>query len=143
MKWESRFTLGLNPAKNSDYIKKYFKQKLCKIKFSKKKKVNRCIFLSTPEMELEGSDDLHFWNITMHWMKKVHFGVERCKKYELCWKMLQAKVAQNLQKTQRTHIVYHSQEWSWGALKICCFWNIIMHWMKKVHLRAEHCKNTN
>ncbi len=36
MKWESRFTLGLNAAKNTDYIKKHFKEKLLKMKFPTK-----------------------------------------------------------------------------------------------------------
>ncbi len=34
LEWKSRFTLGLNTAKNIDYIEKLFKQKLRKIKFS-------------------------------------------------------------------------------------------------------------
>ncbi len=32
-----KFTLRLNTAKNTDYIEKCFKQKLCRIKFPKKK----------------------------------------------------------------------------------------------------------
>ncbi len=33
---KSRFTSRLNMAKNTDYIKKWFKQKFCKIKFPTK-----------------------------------------------------------------------------------------------------------
>ncbi len=36
LEWESRFTLGLNTVKNTDYIKNCLKQKLCRIKFPKK-----------------------------------------------------------------------------------------------------------
>ncbi len=32
LEWESRFTSRLNAAKNSNYIEKYFKQKLSKNK---------------------------------------------------------------------------------------------------------------
>ncbi len=35
-KWEIRFALWLNAVKNSDYMKNCFKQKLSRIKFSKK-----------------------------------------------------------------------------------------------------------
>ncbi len=31
--WESKFTLGLNTTKNINYIEKWFKEKLCRIKF--------------------------------------------------------------------------------------------------------------
>ncbi len=36
LEWETRFTLGLNTAKNNDYIKKCLKQKLFGMKFPKK-----------------------------------------------------------------------------------------------------------
>ncbi len=46
LEWESRFTLGLNAAKNVDYIEKWFKQKLRKIKFPTKNSViQRFVFL--------------------------------------------------------------------------------------------------
>ncbi len=38
LEWESRFTLGLNGAKNTHYINKSFKQKLFRIKFPRPKK---------------------------------------------------------------------------------------------------------
>ncbi len=36
VEWENRFTLGLNTAKNTDYIERWFKRKLRKIKFPTK-----------------------------------------------------------------------------------------------------------
>ncbi len=42
---ESRFTLGLNMAKNINYIKKHFKQKLLRNKFPTKKSVAVRVYL--------------------------------------------------------------------------------------------------
>ncbi len=42
---EIRFTLGLNAAKNTNYMMKNFKLKLLKIKFSKKKFVDAYVYL--------------------------------------------------------------------------------------------------
>ncbi len=61
LEWECGFTLGLNAATNTDYIKKCFEQKLFRIKFSRKKFPVR-ISQSLPEVELWGSQDCHFWN---------------------------------------------------------------------------------
>ncbi len=44
-KWESRFTLGLNAAKNIDYNEKWFKQKSRKIKFLTKNSVEAYLYL--------------------------------------------------------------------------------------------------
>ncbi len=43
---ESRFTLGLNAAKNNDYIGKSFKQKFCKITSPTKSSVDAHFYLS-------------------------------------------------------------------------------------------------
>ncbi len=72
--WEEMYLIdmiGLNATKNTHCMKKYLRQKLCKIKFPKKN------------------------NIIMHWNEKVPFRAERCKKYRLYRKMLQIKVAWN------------------------------------------------
>ncbi len=45
MKRESKFILGLNTAKNNDYIEKCFKQKLYGIKFSTGKSVGANVYL--------------------------------------------------------------------------------------------------
>ncbi len=58
LKWESRFTLGLNAARNTDYIKQCFKQKLFKIKFPKKTHGRIPLFI--PGVKLGGSKDYHF-----------------------------------------------------------------------------------
>ncbi len=51
-----KFTLGLSTAKNTDHIEKCFKQKLRRIKFPKKKFVERASE-STPEVAQEGFKD--------------------------------------------------------------------------------------
>ncbi len=45
-KWESRFTLALNAAKNIDYTEKCFKQKLSTIKFAANNSVYTYLYLS-------------------------------------------------------------------------------------------------
>ncbi len=57
-----KFTLGLNAAKNTDYIKKYFKKTLHRIKFNTKN-LEKVYSLSLPGMELENSRNLFFFNI--------------------------------------------------------------------------------
>ncbi len=45
LEWKTRFTLGLNTAKNNDYIVKCFEQKLFGIKFPKKQSVDSYLYL--------------------------------------------------------------------------------------------------
>ncbi len=45
LEWESRLILRLNAAKNIDYIEKWFKQKLRKIKFPTKNSVEAYAYL--------------------------------------------------------------------------------------------------
>ncbi len=45
LEWESKFTLGLNAATNTDYIKKCFQQKLFRIKFPRKNLVDAYLYL--------------------------------------------------------------------------------------------------
>ncbi len=52
-----KFTLGLEAAKNTDYIKKYFKQKLRRIKFPKKNSADAYFYLPQ-ELEPEGFKEL-------------------------------------------------------------------------------------
>ncbi len=40
-----KFTLELNAAENNDYIEKFFKQKLCRIKFPTKNSMNAFVYL--------------------------------------------------------------------------------------------------
>ncbi len=44
-KWESRFTVVMNAAKNKDYIKQFFKQKLLRIKFPIKNSMDAYLYL--------------------------------------------------------------------------------------------------
>ncbi len=48
---ESRFTLGLNAAKNTDYIKKCLKLKLFRIKFPTKNLSGTYIYLSQEQSQ--------------------------------------------------------------------------------------------
>ncbi len=41
-----KFTLGLNTARNTDYIEKCFEQKLRKIKFPKKNSLDTYLYLA-------------------------------------------------------------------------------------------------
>ncbi len=45
LEWESRFTLGPKAAKNIDYIEKWFKWKLRKIKFPSENLVEAYVYL--------------------------------------------------------------------------------------------------
>ncbi len=45
LKWESRFTLKLKAAINTDYIKEFFKRKLLRIKFPAKNSVDAYYYL--------------------------------------------------------------------------------------------------
>ncbi len=45
LKWKSRFTVELNAAENTSYIKKYFKYKLLNMKFPTKKSAGACVYL--------------------------------------------------------------------------------------------------
>ncbi len=45
LEWESTFTLGLNAAKSTNYIEKWFKLRLFKIKFSTKNSVETYLYL--------------------------------------------------------------------------------------------------
>ncbi len=58
LEWESRFTFGLNAAKNTDYIKISFKQKVFRIKFPTKISVDAYLYL--PQ---EGARDNPFSNL--------------------------------------------------------------------------------
>ncbi len=66
LEWESKFTLELNTANNTNYIKKCFKQKLFRIKLLKTKKITSPISLSPPEIELRDPKYCHFRNIKMY-----------------------------------------------------------------------------
>ncbi len=90
---------------------------------------------STPGLELGGSKDLLFWNITMYWNKKVYFKDEHCKKYWIYQKMLQTKVESCaelnfLRKTPWKHISIYSRTGGRGLQRFdVCIWNrtILLH----------------
>ncbi len=71
-KWECRFTLTLNTAKNIDYIEKCFKQKLSIIKFIAKNKWTLIsIFLRSGATGLQKF--AVFYIIIMHWNGRETF----------------------------------------------------------------------
>ncbi len=58
LEWESKFTLGPNAAKITDYIKKKHRMKIVRNSISYKK-LSGHISLSLPGVEVEGSKDCH------------------------------------------------------------------------------------
>ncbi len=70
LKQESRFTLELNAAENTNYIKKLLQIKVVENKISYKK-VRGCVCLSSLGVNLRGLQDCHVWNIIMYGNGKV------------------------------------------------------------------------
>ncbi len=66
LEWKSRFTLGRDVSKSTDYIEKYFNQMSSKIKFPTKTLLGGRICQSLPVVELGPPRICHFLNI-MHW----------------------------------------------------------------------------
>ncbi len=61
LEWKSRFILGLNAAKSTNFIEKCFKLKLYKIKFSTKNLLGAGLYL--PQEWSYGAPKIcHFWN---------------------------------------------------------------------------------
>ncbi len=61
IEWESKFTLGWNVTKSTDYMEKYLYQKSTKIKFPTKTLLGGRICTSLPVVKLEASTDLPFF----------------------------------------------------------------------------------
>ncbi len=72
-KWGIRFTLSLNAAKNTDYMKKCFKQKLSRIKFSKKKTL-RSHFSISSWSGLRDDPFSNLWGGVKNWLTVVTQG---------------------------------------------------------------------
>ncbi len=72
----SRLTLGLNAAKNIDYIKKCFKQKLFRIKFPKRNSVDAYLYLF--QDRARGSKDLPLlkYHNVVEWECRFTLGLE-------------------------------------------------------------------
>ncbi len=89
-----RFTLRLNTAKNTHYIKKCFQLKLASIKFLTKKSVaHMSISSRSGAMELER---LMFQILYCTEIGKgIQFRAECCENYPLYQKIVQIKVVQN------------------------------------------------
>ncbi len=135
-----KFTLELNAAKNIDYIDKWFKQKLHRIKFSTKNSMDACLYLLL-EWRLGSSKDLCFWNFIMHWNEKVHFRVERCKNIdyiEKCFKQKLHRIKLST-KNSETHISICLRSGARGS-KDLRFWKIIMHWNEELYFRVKCCR---
>ncbi len=77
--WESRFTLRLNSAKNTDHIKKRFKQKLCQIKFPMNNSVEE-LFLSPSRIGARGLQTLPFFKYNvLKWETRFTLGLNAAK----------------------------------------------------------------
>ncbi len=57
--------IGMNAAQNVNYIEKYLKQKLRRIKFPKKNLLDA--YLYAPRVELGALKICYFWNNALEW----------------------------------------------------------------------------
>ncbi len=134
LEWEGRFTLGLNAAKNTDYIKKYFKQKLFRIKFPTKNLVNACISIS-PRSGAKGFERLPFLKYydVMEWESRFTLGLNPGKNADYIKKCFKQKLFR----------IKHPTKNSLNAwLKDCHFWNIFMYWNgSRFTLRLSAARN--
>ncbi len=84
LKWESRFTLGPNAAKNIDYIEKWFKWKLRKIKHPTENLVEAYLYLgdSPKNVDFQGGKN-YFLKVIFSF---VFLEID-------CWGVPEAKIA--------------------------------------------------
>ncbi len=80
MEWKTRLTLGLNIAKNTDYIKKSVKQKLFRIKFQTKNSgVHISISFRKGGKRLRRLPFLKYYNV-LEWESRFTLGLNTAKK---------------------------------------------------------------
>ncbi len=121
--WRVDVHFGQNVAKNTDYIKKCFKQKLFRIKFpSKNVWVHISISPRSGAMGLQRLPFLKYYNV-LEWEKRFILWLNGAKNTYDIKKCLELNF---LQKTQRS-ISLSPPVVELGVPKICHFWNI-MHW---------------
>ncbi len=78
LEWESMFNLWQNTAKSFNYIKKHFKQKLSKIKFSTKNSMDANIYL--PQEWSYGAPKIpHFLNNALIWKSRFSLWLRAVK----------------------------------------------------------------
>ncbi len=112
-------------AKSTDYMEKCYKQKLHRIEFSTKNLVDGYLSICIPGEELENSRDLPFlkYYIGQEWESRFTLTLNTVKNIDYIEKLFKQKLsiikfpAKNLVDSY----LYLSQEWSWGAPKICRF----------------------
>ncbi len=107
LKWESWLTLGLNAAKSTDYIEKYFIRKLCRIKFLTKNSME-AFLLSTHGVELGGSKDLlvlKFYNV-LQWESGLNLGMNTAKSTDYIKKCTVRNLQRNRFPTKNSVEVY-------------------------------------
>ncbi len=115
MHWKmgKMFTLGLNAAKSTDYIKKCFKQKLSKIKFCTQNSVKSDL-LSPQRVEIGCSKCLPFLKYALEWKSRFNCEQNTTKNTDYIEKYSEQKLykIKFLTKTRWTHVFIPPQEWS-------------------------------
>ncbi len=90
-KWQIILTLGLNAAKNTDFMEKASSKSCLELNSSQRGQWRTC--LSPPSFELWGSEGWYGWNIHLQKWPLIFTWAERCEKYRFYGKKLQVKVA--------------------------------------------------
>ncbi len=121
LEWESMFTLGLNTAKNTHYMKKGSNKSCSELNFVQK--VLECICLSPPWVELLGSKDQYVWNLIMYRNRKLDsLWGSTLPKIPITSKNLQIKVVRKwiLYKKVTSAYVYPSFSGAKGLQRSVC-----------------------
>ncbi len=134
-KWQSKFTSGLNAAKNTPYFKTFFWIKVGKHSISYQKVSGRICLLPLGG-ELGACKDWHFWNMTMYKNGKVNsLQGQTLPKIRLFQKFFWIKVLKNSILYQKIsgHICQSSFRGELGASKDWHFRNMTMFQIGKVN----------
>ncbi len=116
---ESRFTLGLNTTKNTDYFQKFFKLKLLSIKFLTKKSVGAYVYLrqewncGAPKVAfLKYCNALKWENSLYGWMLSELPIITKHASNKICWE------SHFLQKSQWAYVSISLRSGAWELVII-------------------------
>ncbi len=132
LEWESRFTFGLNAAKDNGLYWKMLSNKNCSEFPTKNLLV--AYLLSTAEVELRNSNDLPFLKYcnALEWESRFTLRLNAVKILIISNNATNKSCQNFLQKTHWMQYLHHLQKWSWVTPMICHFLNIIMYCNEKV-----------
>ncbi len=107
LEWESRFILGLKAVKCTDYIKKYFKQQLSKIRFLTKNSSDAYLhYLQKWSQGLQRLPFLKYYNV-LEWENRFTLGLNTAKNANYIKKGFKRKLFRinfPIKKLQQTHV---------------------------------------